>query len=189
MTTATAITTIDSTVVASTVSVPATTAEKTFTVAGVSCLKGVYKLRVANGIDRVKVLHKNDHTDIRLIELPSAMTKMEAVQYLMDLPNNTNPDFDDDYKNAFTDLDAQQAFDDFLASKAPKPPKPAKAPKEPKVKKAVAAAPVTVQELLDAEIEETPVDLTSLYESVGLDAPTVYDDVTEEEVDTEDQPF
>lgn len=187
MTTATAITTIDSTVVASTVSVPATTAEKTFTVAGVSCLKGVYKLRVANGIDRVKVLHKNDHTDIRLIELPNAMTKMEAVQYLMDLPNNTDID-DDVLKNYFTDLDAQQAFDDFLASKAPKPPKPAKAPKEPKVKKAVAAAPVTVQELLDAEIEETPVDLTSLYESVGLDAPTVYDDATEE-VDTEDQPF
>jgi hypothetical protein len=168
-------TTIESTVPAT------TTAEKTFTVAGVSCLKGEYKVRHANNLDRVKVLQANEHTDIRLIELPNAMTKMEAVQYLISLPTNDEIE-DESLKTFFEDIDAQQAFDDFLSAKAPKPPKPAKAPKEPKVKKAVAEV---VEDLV-----ETPVDLTNLYESVGLVPPTVYEDaVAEEEVDTEDQPF
>ena len=84
-------------------------------------------------------------------------------------------------KTFFEDIDAQRAFDDFLSAKAPKPPKPAKAPKEPKVKKAVAEV---VEDLV-----ETPVDLTDLYESVGLVPPTVYEDAVAEEFDTEDQPF
>jgi formate dehydrogenase maturation protein FdhE len=156
-------TTIESTVPAT------TTAEKTFTVAGVSCLKGEYKARFANNIDRVKTLVQNHHTDIRLMELGSAMTKAQAIEAIKDLAE-------------YEDVDAQQAFDDFLSAKAPKPPKPAKAPKEPKVKKAVAEV---VEDLV-----ETPVDLTNLYESVGLVPPTVYEDaVAEEEVDTEDQPF
>jgi formate dehydrogenase maturation protein FdhE len=156
-------TTIESTVPAT------TTAEKTFTVAGVSCLKGEYKARFANNIDRVKTLVQNHHTDIRLMELGSAMTKAQAIEAIKDLAE-------------YEDVDAQQAFDDFLSAKAPKPPKPAKAPKEPKVKKAV----VDVHE----DLVETPVDLTDLYESVGLVPPTVYEDaVAEEEVDTEDQPF
>lgn len=165
-------TTIESTVPAT------TTAEKTFTVAGVSCLKGVYKARFANNIDRVKTLVQNHHTDIRLMELGAAMTKEQAVAAIKDLAE-------------YEDVDAQQAFDDFLAAKAPKPPKPAKAPKEPKVKKAVATVEqVTAQELIEDELVETQVDLTEVYESVGLVPPTVYDDaVAEEEVDTEDQPF
>jgi hypothetical protein len=167
-------TTIESTVPAT------TTAEKTFTVAGVSCLKGEYKVRHANNLDRVKVLQANEHTDIRLIELPNAMTKMEAVQYLISLPTNDEIE-DESLKTFFEDIDAQQAFDDFLSAKAPKPPKPAKAPKEPKVKKAVAEV---VEDLV-----ETPVDLTNLYESVGLVPPTVYEDAVAEEFDTEDQPF
>lgn len=159
-------TTIESTVPAT------TTAEKTFTVAGVSCLKGEYKARFANNIDRVKTLVQNHHTDIRLMELGSAMTKAQAIEAIKDLAE-------------YEDVDAQQAFDDFLSAKAPKPPKPAKAPKEPKVKKAVAEV-VDVHE----DLVETPVDLTDLYESVGLVPPTVYEDaVAEEEVDTEDQPF
>ena len=32
---------------------------------------------------RVKVLEKNGHTDVDLMELPNAMTKQEAVQYLI----------------------------------------------------------------------------------------------------------
>jgi len=155
-------TTIESTVPAT------TTAEKTFTVAGVSCLKGEYKARFANNIDRVKTLVQNAHTDIRLMELGSAMTKAQAIEAIKDLAE-------------YEDVAAQQAFDDFLSAKAPKPPKPAKAPKEPKVKKAVAEV---VEDLV-----ETPVDLTDLYESVGLVPPTVYEDAVAEEVDTEDQPF
>ena len=95
------------------------TVEKTFTVAGVSDLNGVYKLRVANSTDRVKVLMRNGHEDIRLIELPSAMTKAEAVQYLLDLPNNKDIE-DTLVKEMFIDVDAQQAFADFLGKAAPK---------------------------------------------------------------------
>ena len=163
MTTATAI---------ETTTVPVTTAEKTFTVAGVSCLKGVYKVRFANSIDRIKTLVQNAHTDIRLMELTGPMTKAQAIDAIKDL-------------EGFEDIEAQQAFDDFLAAKSPKPPKPAKAPKAPKTKKAVA----TVETEVTDDLIETPVDLTNLYESVGLVPPTVYEDAVAEEVDTEDQPF
>ena len=164
--------------------VPATTAEKTFTVAGVSCLKGVYKVRHANNLDRVKVLQANEHEDIRLIELPHAMSKTEAVQYLISLPTNDKIE-DEALKTFFDDIEAQQAFDDFLAAKAPKPPKPAKAPKAPKTKKAVA----TVETEVTDDLIETQVDLTEIYESVGLVPPTVYEDAVAEEFDTDDQPF
>ena len=152
--------------------VPVTTAEKTFTVAGVSCLKGEYKVRFANSIDRIKTLVQNAHTDIRLMELTGPMTKAQAIDAIKDL-------------EGFDDINAQQAFDDFLSAKAPKPPKPAKAPKAPKTKKAVA----TVETEVTDDLIETPVDLTNLYESVGLVPPTVYEDAVAEEVDTEDQPF
>lgn len=56
--------------------------DKTFKVAGVSAVKGNYKVRFANDMSRVKVLIKTDHTDIELVELPSAMSKGEAVTYL-----------------------------------------------------------------------------------------------------------
>ena len=127
--------------------VPATTAEKTFTVAGVSCLKGEYKVRFANSIDRIKTLVQNAHTDIRLIELGSEMTKAEAINAIMDLAG-------------FDDINAQQAFDDFLTATAPKPAK------VPKTKKAVATVneTVTVHELIE-------------------------DTVADEEFDTDDQPF
>ena len=56
--------------------------DKTFKVAGVSAVKGIYKVRFANDMSRVKVLIKTDHTDIDLMELPSAMTKGEVVTFL-----------------------------------------------------------------------------------------------------------
>jgi|694.fasta_scaffold41205_6 hypothetical protein len=93
-----------------------TIAEKTFTVAGVSNLKGVYKLRVANSTGRGKVLQANGHTDIRLIELPNAMTKLEAADYLYSLEFDTKLIEDNDpLAIYFTDIDAQQAFADFYA--------------------------------------------------------------------------
>jgi hypothetical protein len=96
-------------------------AEKTFTVAGVSDLNGVYKLRVANSTDRVKVLMRNGHEDVRLIQLPSAMTKLEAVNYLMSLEHDEQLLIDDkDTALLFSDIEAQQAFADFLGKAAPK---------------------------------------------------------------------
>lgn len=56
-----------------------------FTHAGVSRLKGEFKARWANDAARAKILAKNGHTDIDIIELPNAMTKVEAVQYLLSI--------------------------------------------------------------------------------------------------------
>lgn len=58
-----------------------------FTVAGVSTHYGVTKVRFANDIvSRTKILSKGTHTSlVELIELPSAMTKAEACQHLLDV--------------------------------------------------------------------------------------------------------
>lgn len=53
-----------------------------FKVAGVSSLKGEVKVRFANDMTRVKVLSKNGHTDIELMELPEAMDKPAVVTFL-----------------------------------------------------------------------------------------------------------
>ncbi len=52
---------------------------KTFTVTGVSTLNGVVKVRFTNDMAaRIKILAKNDHSEIRLIELDEPMTKIEC---------------------------------------------------------------------------------------------------------------
>ena len=56
-----------------------------FTHAGVSRYKGEFKARWANDAARVKILAKNGHSDIDVIELPNPMTKVEAVQYLLSI--------------------------------------------------------------------------------------------------------
>ena len=55
---------------------------KRFAVAGVSTLNGKTKIRFANDTMRIKILAKNGHTDVELVELPVEMTKGEAVQHL-----------------------------------------------------------------------------------------------------------
>lgn len=62
-----------------------------FKVAGVSSLKGEVKVRFANDMTRVKVLHKGGHTDINLIELPEAMDKPAVVAYLKGTDMYKNP--------------------------------------------------------------------------------------------------
>lgn len=57
----------------------------TFTVAGVSTQHGITKVRFANDLaSRVKLLSKGGHSPLELMELPKAMTKAEACQYLLD---------------------------------------------------------------------------------------------------------
>jgi hypothetical protein len=64
--------------------------DKLFTVAGTSNLNGVVKFRFANDLKgRIKVLAKNGHTDIRLIELPEAMTKESAIAFLEGMESDT----------------------------------------------------------------------------------------------------
>ena len=61
------------------------TIEKTFTVAGTATQNGVTKARFANDlVARIKILNKAGCTDINLVELPQAMTKLEALQYLQE---------------------------------------------------------------------------------------------------------
>ena len=58
--------------------------DKLFTVAGTATNpNGTTKARFANDlVARIKILNKAGCKDINLVELPSAMTKLEALQYL-----------------------------------------------------------------------------------------------------------
>ena len=55
--------------------------EKNYTIVGISTQHKITKFRVANGdiVARIKVLERNGHTDVKLIELPVAMDKMAAI--------------------------------------------------------------------------------------------------------------
>lgn len=108
--------------------------DKLFTVAGTSALNGVTKVRFANDQMRVKVLAKSGHSDINLVELPEAMTKLDAVKFIKNL-------------DEFTNVVEQVAIADYLdrkdeapakvvtkvTAKAKTPAKTKAAPKAPKV--------------------------------------------------------
>lgn len=87
-------------------------ADKTFTVAGTSKKNGVVKNRFANGgaAARRKVLEKDNHTEILLVDLPKPMTQEEAIAWL----------------NANGTATAVQA-----SSSTPREPKAPRAPKPP----------------------------------------------------------
>ena len=61
--------------------------EKLFTVAGTAKNpNGTVKARFANDlVARIKILNKAGCTDINLIELPQAMSKLEALKYLTEV--------------------------------------------------------------------------------------------------------
>lgn len=98
---------------------------KTFTHAGVSKLDGEFKVRFANDSLRTKVLIKNGHTDIDIIELKHAMTKEDAVAYLISIDFAT--------RDGKTNADVQAALLAEVDKRADTP-KAEKAPKQPKVK-------------------------------------------------------
>jgi hypothetical protein len=79
--------------------------EKTFTVAGTATNPdGTTKARFANDlVARIKILNKAGCTAINLVELPQAMTKLEALQYLQ--------------QQGITDGDAGYAVANKLAEK------------------------------------------------------------------------
>jgi len=57
---------------------------KTFSVAGTSTLNGITKVRFANDfVSRLKILFKNGHENVELIELGGEFTKAEVCQILM----------------------------------------------------------------------------------------------------------
>ena len=64
---------------------------KTFTVAGTATNPdGTTKARFANDlVARIKILNKANCTNINLMELPTPMTKLEALEYLQNTGNFT----------------------------------------------------------------------------------------------------
>ena len=59
--------------------------EKKFAVAGISTLDGKTKVRFANDTMRIKILAKNGHTDVNLVDLPREMTKAEIAQHMVEV--------------------------------------------------------------------------------------------------------
>ncbi|MGB0408140.1 MAG: hypothetical protein ACPGC1_12690 [Pseudomonadales bacterium] len=60
---------------------------KTYSVAGTSTLNGITKVRFANDfVSRLKILYKNGHENVELIELGGEHTKAEICQVLMAHP-------------------------------------------------------------------------------------------------------
>jgi hypothetical protein len=112
--------------------------EKLFTHAGTSRLNGVVKARFANDALRVKVLAKNEHTDIDIIELKEPMTKAAAVEFLLSIQFATNDAGE-------VDAEKQTALEEALESRTPqaakKEQKGNKEAKKPKKEKPAAAAP------------------------------------------------
>jgi len=66
---------------------------KTFSVAGTSKLNGITKIRFANDfVSRVKILAKNGHENVELIELGGEFSKAEVCQILMAHPKFQSDD-------------------------------------------------------------------------------------------------
>jgi hypothetical protein len=96
---------------------------KKFAVAGVSTLNGKTKIRFANDVMRIKILAKNGHTDINLVDLPHEMTKSEIAAHMTAVGFGSNSP-------------ATLAAISYIAKKNPAP----EAAKTPAVKAAVVTA-------------------------------------------------
>lgn len=129
----------------------------TFTQAGVSRLKGEFKARFANDALRVKVLAKNGHTDIDLVELPTPMTKEAAVAYLLEI----------DFDNGNTEVRA--ALEAEAEKRAPKEPK---AKKEKKAKVSMESIKEKIAEAAAATADAAEGETSATTEDAALeDAP------------------
>ena len=128
----------------------------TFAVAGTSTDKGVTKVRFANDMLRVKVLEKNGHTDIDLIELKEPMTKEAIAAYLLQI------------NFAQGDAVKQSAIESEIEKRSPKAGNkdaPKKEVKKPKKDKAPAPKAITLDSIqakaikpstkVDSELENT----------------------------------
>jgi hypothetical protein len=135
---------------------------KSFTHAGVSKLDGEFKVRFANDSMRTKVLIKNGHTDIDIIELKVPMSKEDAVAYLLSI------DFDNGNTAVRAALEAevtkrsdapQAANKERKGNKETKKPKKAPTPK-PSLESIRAKAPSSVNkaaiEAQLADLEDAP---------------------------------
>jgi hypothetical protein len=127
--------------------------------AGVSSLNGEFKVRFCNDALRTKVLQKNGHKSIDIIELREPMTKEDAVAYMLSI------DFDNGNKAVRAALEAaadKRGVTAPVAKAAPKAVAKA-APKAPAKKAAVAkvvAKPVKTEAeaiaAVKADLEDAP---------------------------------
>ena len=66
---------------------------KTYSVAGTSTNNGITKIRFANDfVNRLKILYKNGHENVELIELGGEFTKAQVCQILMAHPKMQGED-------------------------------------------------------------------------------------------------
>ena len=124
---------------------------KLFKVAGVSAVKGQYKVRFANDMARVKVLVKTDHTDIELMELPNAMTKGEIATFL----KTTSLMDKEVYRHAIEAADAK--YNEAAKTSAAKVTRPAKA--ATKTVKSKKSAPSIADIRARARASSAPADM------------------------------
>ena len=117
---------------------------KLYTHAGVSKLNGQFKVRFANDALRTKVLIKNGHTDIDIVELKTPMTKEDAVAYLLSIDFAT--------QNGSTNAAVQAALEAEVGKRSEKPAKAPKAAKTAVKQTAPAKAKVT----MPTDMEDAP---------------------------------
>lgn len=122
-----------------------------FTVAGVSTQNGITKVRFANDIvSRTKLLSKGGHSPLELVELPKAMTKAEACQYLLDLGGKFKP-----YTQLITEtMDKKSGVAVAKSAKAGKQVKPVKAAQPAKATKVIKSKPAVEEDLEVEEIKQ-----------------------------------
>jgi hypothetical protein len=115
-----------------------------FSHAGVSKLNGEFKVRFANDALRVKVLAKNGHKDIDIVELKTPMTKEDAVAYLLSI----------DFANG--NREVQSALDEAAGKRGVKAiPTMAKIEAKVKAKKTTVADTVMAEAKAKADAEPT----------------------------------
>ena len=114
-----------------------------FSHAGVSRLNGEFKVRFCNDALRVKVLAKNGHKDIDIVELRHPMSKADAVAFLVSI------DFANGNKEVQAALEAaadKRGLTEKPAKAAPKAKAKAVAPKAaPKAKAKTKTGAATVK--------------------------------------------
>ena len=148
----------------------------TFTQAGVSRLKGEFKFRVANDALRVKVLAKNGHTDIDLIELPTPMTKEAAVSYLLEI----------NFDNGNTEVRAALEAEKEKRTEKPKAEKKPRAKKEKVSMESIKAKIAEAQGATKAVADEGGADVVEA-ESATAEGASIQD--TAEDTALEDAPY
>jgi hypothetical protein len=121
-----------------------------FSHAGVSRLNGEFKVRFCNDALRQKVLIKNGHKDIDIIELKNPMTKEEAVAFLLSI------NFDNGNKEVRAALEAAQTKRAPKTTTAPK----AKAKSKPTMEAIKAKAEVKAK--ADKKAAVPKVDISAL---------------------------